>query len=442
MQSEVIERYASSHGPTILSFILCLILGAPAFASSDLRLVSLNPGLTELVLALELGDKLVGVSDYCQVTDQSSPKRLGTELTPKLETLIRLRPSHVLVSTSRMQKSLPLRPEQSLLALPFMKTADLRQSIVKLGNLFDRKGEAAALVEQLKKCLCQLHQTLGSLVIAGVSQHETPQLYLVNPASLQGDLLRASGFDLIQPANDRGVGILGPEELVRLAPDIIIILDPSSASESTQHLYTKALSPSGHQTTNTNNLSLRRQAEFDGARLLHPGARGGEHPQSDARRISMSLSIRDLQCVTPALRIDTLRFEPAQIYILLGPNGAGKSSLLRALTGLLDDADWSEFLIEGQSFLDLNAQKRAALIGYCPQNLAPHPDLNVERFLAGSTFSLGLSPKESLLAAHKLLRASQAREPRQTFAFDPFWWRVAAHSSAQPRTQRFAVLAP
>ena len=61
----------------------------------------------------------------------------------------------------------------------------------------------------------------------------------------------------------------------------------------------------------------------------------------------------------------------------------------------------------GQSFLDLNAQKRAALIGYCPQNLAPHPDLNVERFLAGSTFSLGLSPKESLLAAHKLLRASQ-----------------------------------
>ena len=92
---------------------------------------------------------------------------------------------------------------------------------------------------------------------------------------------------------------------------------------------------------------------------------------------------------------------------LLGPNGAGKSSLLRALTGLLDDADWSEFLIEGQSFSDLNAQKRAALIGYCPQNLAPHPDLNVERFLAGSTFSLGLSPKESLLAAHKLLRASQ-----------------------------------
>ena len=57
----------------ILSFILFVILGASAFAASDVRLVSLNPGLTELVLALELGDKLVGVSDYCQVTDQSSP---------------------------------------------------------------------------------------------------------------------------------------------------------------------------------------------------------------------------------------------------------------------------------------------------------------------------------------------------------------------------------
>ena len=87
------------------------------------------------------------------MTDQSSPKRLGTELTPKLETLIRLRPSHVLVSTSRMQKSLPLRPEQSLLALPFMKTADLRQSIVKLGDIFDRKAKAASFVEQLERVL-------------------------------------------------------------------------------------------------------------------------------------------------------------------------------------------------------------------------------------------------------------------------------------------------
>ena len=99
-------------------------------------------------------------------------------------------------------------------------------------------------MEQLEKGTCaHCIKPWKNLVIAGVSQHETPQLYLVNPASVQGDLLRASGFDLIQPANDRGVGILGPEELVRLAPDIIIILDPSSASESTQHLYTKALSP-------------------------------------------------------------------------------------------------------------------------------------------------------------------------------------------------------
>ena len=123
----------------------------------------------------------------------------------------------------------------------------------------------------------------------------------------------------------------------------------------------------------------------------------------------MSLSVRNLHCVTPALSIDSLRFEEAQIYILLGPNGAGKSSLLRALTGLLDDASWSEFLVKGQRFNELNAQKRAALIGYCPQNLAPHPDLNVERFLAGSTFSLGLSPSESMLAAHELLRSNSSR---------------------------------
>ena len=118
----------------------------------------------------------------------------------------------------------------------------------------------------------------------------------------------------------------------------------------------------------------------------------------------MSLSIRNLHCVTPALNIDTLHFEEAQIYVVLGPNGAGKSSLLRAVTGLLDEVEWSEFLIMGRAMNELSAQERAALIGYCPQNLAPHPDLNVERFLAGSTFSLGLSPSESLRAARTLLQ--------------------------------------
>ena len=228
----------------ILSLILCLSLGASAFASSDTRLVSLNPGLTELVLALELGDSLVGVSDYCQMTGKQSLKRLGTELTPKLEELIRMRPSHVLVSTSRMQKSLPLRPEQSLLALPFMKTPDLRQSIATLGDIFDRRQKAASLLQELERVLVPTGTELGrTLVIAGVSQHETPQLYLVNPASVQGDLLRAQGFDIIQPAYDRGVGILGPEELIRLAPDVIIVLDPSATTERAQRLYTRALSP-------------------------------------------------------------------------------------------------------------------------------------------------------------------------------------------------------
>ena len=140
-----------------------------------------------------------------------------------------------------MQKSLPLRPEQSLLALPFMKTHDLRDSIVTLGDIFDRKGEGGIISGgDGNRVLVPTGTELGrTLVIAGVSQHETPQLYLVNPASVQGDLLRAQGFDIIQPAYDRGVGILGPEELVRLAPDVIIVLDPSSMSERAPSVFTQ-----------------------------------------------------------------------------------------------------------------------------------------------------------------------------------------------------------
>ena len=67
----------------ILFFILCLSLGPRALSSVEPRLVSLNPGLTELLLALDLGSQLVGVSDYCQDVSGYSLDRLGTELTPK-----------------------------------------------------------------------------------------------------------------------------------------------------------------------------------------------------------------------------------------------------------------------------------------------------------------------------------------------------------------------
>lgn len=63
------------------------------------RIVSLGPGITEVLFALELGDKVVGVTDYCDYPEEALAKpKVGGFSTPSLETIIALDPDLVLAA--------------------------------------------------------------------------------------------------------------------------------------------------------------------------------------------------------------------------------------------------------------------------------------------------------------------------------------------------------
>lgn len=65
---------------------------------SPKRIVSLNPDLTENVIALGAGDRLVGVSDFCPLPPAGSAERLGGLQNPGLERIAALRPDLVLAT--------------------------------------------------------------------------------------------------------------------------------------------------------------------------------------------------------------------------------------------------------------------------------------------------------------------------------------------------------
>ena len=121
----------------------------------------------------------------------------------------------------------------------------------------------------------------------------------------------------------------------------------------------------------------------------------------------MSIQVQNLTCSTPELSIDSLTIERGNIYILLGANGAGKTSLLKALVGIMKGARASQFQIDGTSWDELSVKHKAQLIGYCPQSLMPHADLNTLRFLASAGFSSGKSSSQCLDSAHDALTRHQ-----------------------------------
>ena len=64
------------------------------------RIVSLSPATTEIVFSLSLGEKLVGVTTYCNYPEEAKKKeKVGTINEISLEKVVELQPDLVLASS-------------------------------------------------------------------------------------------------------------------------------------------------------------------------------------------------------------------------------------------------------------------------------------------------------------------------------------------------------
>ena len=88
-------------GRALLEAVLVwAVAGASLAAASNLptRIVSTAPSITEMLYALELGDRVVGVTTYCHYPPEVRNKpKVGTYLNPNFETTLSLRPDLVVV---------------------------------------------------------------------------------------------------------------------------------------------------------------------------------------------------------------------------------------------------------------------------------------------------------------------------------------------------------
>jgi len=66
-------------------------------ATNPQRIISVAPNVTEILFALGLGDRLVGVSSYCQFPPEALKKaKIGGYINPSLEKIVALRPDLVI----------------------------------------------------------------------------------------------------------------------------------------------------------------------------------------------------------------------------------------------------------------------------------------------------------------------------------------------------------
>ena len=127
------------------------------------RVVTLTPSLTEIVFAVGAGDRVIGVSDYCDYPPEAKLRpRVGTFLQPSVEKILALRPDLVLVDGVQVDVAAALRAAGGgarVLAIAMNDLGQVRQAITQIGGaLGDRQLAAAALLAQLDGELAEVRR--------------------------------------------------------------------------------------------------------------------------------------------------------------------------------------------------------------------------------------------------------------------------------------------
>lgn len=224
----------------LICLTLLIVVGA-AWCNEDAanqRVISLSPGLTETLYALELGELLVGRSDYCDFPPQALKlPSAGTSMAPNFEMIAGLRPTLIVTEANAGSSMFELEKLGGLLQLPWLTLADTVAGVRALGERFDRQQQAAALANRLLSRLDVVALPSAPRLLLVLSpQVDGSPIWYIRRNSLHGAAMRAAGARNAVARDINGNASMSIEGLLGLDPEVIIVMlgEQDSTAEARQ----------------------------------------------------------------------------------------------------------------------------------------------------------------------------------------------------------------
>jgi iron complex transport system substrate-binding protein len=200
-------------------------------AQPPARIVSLAPSCTEMLFALSLSQKIVGVTTYCNFPQEALNKeKVGTITEVELEKLLSLQPDLVVASSLNPQELLT-RLEELGIAVYLVNPQNMEEILSDLEKLakicgVEEKGEA--LVHSLRERIKRVEEKT-----AGMTEVQKPlvfhliwhqPIWTAGKGTFIDELIEKAGGK--NAASDlEGYVSIELEELLRRNPDIITVVE-------------------------------------------------------------------------------------------------------------------------------------------------------------------------------------------------------------------------
>lgn len=211
------------------------------------RAVSTAPSVTENIFAVGAGDRLVGVTTFCNYPEEAKAiPKIGDTMTPNMETIVALKPDVVFVSTASQIEAFMKTLEQNGIAVYVTDPASLEgviQGLKQLAAIFNTEERAKSLIDDLENRSLALrvftlnrdetearYETRVMPVPTFVQISKEP-LFTVGKSSFVTEVVARAGGRSVTADVDSAYPKLSKETALALQPEAIIISESPDNQE-------------------------------------------------------------------------------------------------------------------------------------------------------------------------------------------------------------------
>jgi len=233
----------------VFCIIIAVMVFVPSqnlFASDEVpkRIVSLKPVITDTLIAIGAGDRIVGATKYCEVgTLKNKPQIVGDYTRPMIEKIVALSPDLVLNSeenSSRRSfekmKSLGIKTK----FFQFRTPDEIVSSISAIGSTVGMEKSADALALQMKREFVELEKKWsGAPKKKGFIIWGRRPIIAAGEISYMGRLLSTIGIENAAKKSSVAYPRIGVEEILTANPDFIVDLSMGNEAHDPEEKWIK-----------------------------------------------------------------------------------------------------------------------------------------------------------------------------------------------------------
>ena len=192
------------------------------------RLIALAPNLTEILYALGLGERVVGVTNHCNYPPEVGHKpKVGSYINLNVERIISLAPDLVIGTVDGNERNVLDLLQQARIKVFFVNPRNVRQAIGTISTL----GLVCGFPEKARSLSDQLTARVDRILDA-VAGREKPLVFLqiniqpimsVSKHTVHHDLIRLAGGENMTAEEPVTYPRIGLEEVLRRKPAVILI---------------------------------------------------------------------------------------------------------------------------------------------------------------------------------------------------------------------------